>query len=565
MVSLPPDSAKEVKRRLLFLGISPRETTAPPPPYFGKAPAIGEFTLEKLNLAIDSLKNNKTGGTDELITELFKDLNEHNRNRLLLLYNEIYHQDKIPEHFNEALVVQIYKTGKIPEHYASYRPIALLNVTYKILAKMLQDRLRQELDCRIVPFQYGYRRGKSTAEPMFIARRAQEIAERHGTQLYLLALDYSKAFDSIPHHKLTECLHRMGASEKNISLVTAIYASPNIRIKIPEGISNERRQSTGIRQGCPLSPYLYIIATSCLMLDFLKDYNKLIPDTPEGAQYPTLLFADDALLLSNKAKQMSIALELIIEHSRPYNLQLNKEKCQLLVTNDLGCNVTFPDGTEVKKHASIKYLGATFSATLDTNFIVRQKLTEAAQTLRQLVPLWKEPQISRAWKLTVFNSVIRSRIFYTLDTLELTPSHQKTLDTLYYRGIRRILEKRSTYIDRFWTNERLLNEANRLARNLRENRPKHCAFSQNYRSRRKILLAHLLRAPPSNLCRLSVLTAEDQDRIATHRKKRVGRPRYTWLQECLKDAWTGHTEEPYQPEHAIPKLKDLALRRAPPF
>ena len=106
------------------------------------------------------------------------------------------------------------------------------------------------------------------------------------------------------------------------------------------------------------------------------------------------------------------------------------------------------------KHDSIKYLGATFSATLDTNFIVRQKLTEAAQTLRQLMPLWKEPQISRAWKLTAFNSVIRSRIFYTLDTLELTPSHQRTLDTIYYRGLRKTLEKLSTFIDRFWTNER---------------------------------------------------------------------------------------------------------------
>ena len=130
---------------------TPRETSATPPPLFGKAQDVGEFTLEELNLAIDSLKNNKTGGTDELITELFKDLNEHNRTRLLTLYNDIYLHEKIPEHFNEALVVQIYKSGKIPENYSSYRPIALLNVTYKILAKMLQERLRQELDHRIVP------------------------------------------------------------------------------------------------------------------------------------------------------------------------------------------------------------------------------------------------------------------------------------------------------------------------------------------------------------------------------------------------------------------------------
>ena len=164
-------------------------------------------------------------------------------------------------------------------------------------------------------FQFGYRRGKSTSEPIFIARRAQEIAERHGHQLYLLALDYSKAFDSIPHYKLAESLHRTGASKKNIALVEAIYKNPKFRIKIPEGISEEHQQVIGIRQGCPLSPYLYIVATSCLMNDFLIDYQKKIDHIPEGLKYPTLLFADDTLLLSETAKQMTDTLGLIIAHS----------------------------------------------------------------------------------------------------------------------------------------------------------------------------------------------------------------------------------------------------------
>ena len=398
-----PNDCADFFAKTHWAAITPQDT-AMPPPLHNQAGDTDRFSLEELNEAIDNLKNNKTGGTDELITELFKDLDQENRNRLLTLYNQIWQDEEIPDHFNEALVIQIYKAGKIPEQYSSYRPIALLNVTYKILAKMLQERLRQELDDRIVPFQFGYRRGKSMAEPIFIARRAQEIAERHGTQLYMLALDYSKAFDSIPHDKLTECLVRMGASPKNIALVSAIYRTPRFRIKIPEGISRELTQDIGIRQGCPLSPYLYIIATSCLTEDFLRDLQ--LTDTPEGTSFPTLLFADDTLLLTKTARQMTKALNLIIEHSRTYNLYLNKEKCQLLVTNDLGCNVLFPEGTLVKKHDTIKYLGTTFSATLDVGLITRQKLAEAAQTLRLLMPLWKDTQISKAWKLTVFNAII---------------------------------------------------------------------------------------------------------------------------------------------------------------
>ena len=203
-----------------------REQTAGKPPFHPQIPNEGPFTKEELDSAIDGLRRNKAGGPDELITELFKDLDNTNRTRLLELYNQIYDEEHIPEHFNEAHVVQIYKPGKPPEEYSSYRPIALLNITYKILAKMVQERLRASIDDKIVPFQYGYRRGKSTAEPIFIARRTQDLAERAGTPLYLLALDCSKAFDSIPHDKLLESLRRKGASEKNIALVAAIYHHP---------------------------------------------------------------------------------------------------------------------------------------------------------------------------------------------------------------------------------------------------------------------------------------------------------------------------------------------------
>ena len=174
----------------------------------------------------------------------------------------------------------------------------------------------------------------------------QELAEKQGLQLHLLALDYSKAFDFIPHDKLNECSKRKGTPTKLINLVAAIYRDPQFRIKILKD-----RQEIGIRQGCPLSPYLYIIATSCLMTDLLKDINYEDIPTPQGATYPTLLFADDTLLMTDTAAQMEQLLALVIQHSTPYNLNLNKTKCQLLVTNDNGSQVKFPDSNEVSKHA----------------------------------------------------------------------------------------------------------------------------------------------------------------------------------------------------------------------
>ena len=430
---------------------------------------------------------------------------------------------------------------------------------------MVQERLRASIDDKIVPFQYGYRRGKSTAEPIFIARRTQDLAERAGTPLYLLALDYSKAFDSIPHDKLLESLRRKGASEKNIALVAAIYHHPKFRIKIPEGISEEKPQDIGIRQGCPLSPYLYIISTSCLMLDLLKDLEREEIEPPPGTIHPTLFFADDTLLLSETAPQMTKILDLVISHSKHYNLTLNTAKCQLLVTNDPGHPVNFPDGSPVQKHDQIKYLGTIFCNNLDVNLIVRQKIADASATLRQLQPLWTHQNISPAWKLIVFNAIIRTRIFYTLETAELSHSHQKHLDTLYYRALRKILKKPSTFIDRAWTHERLLNTANSIAKATNKQAATHTDFSKYYKIQRRKLLGHLLRAPLNHPGRKAVLTEDGRDLSEINTRKRVGRPRYTWFQEALQEAWEEYSAAPFIISEAITHLEDLARRRTPPF
>ena len=301
------------------------------------------------------------------------------------------------------------------------------------------------------------------------------------------------------------------------------------------------------------------------MTDLLKDLTREDFNPPLGTQYPTLLFADDTLLLAETAHQMNKLLALVIDHSSEYNLRLNTTKCQLLVTNDPGLQVTFPDGREVTKHTQIKYLGTIFCQNLEVNTIIRQKLADAATTLRQLQPLWTHQQIPPAWKLIVFNAIIRTRIFYTLETVELTNSHQRLLDTLYYRGLRKILKKPSTFIDRAWTHERLLNTANSIARAANKQAATHTDFSKYYRIQRRKLLGHLLRAPVNHPGRKAILTEEGRDLSEISTRKRVGRPRYTWFQEALREAWEEFSAAPFNIPEAIPHLEELARRRTPPF
>ena len=85
--------------------------------------------------------------------------------------------------------------------------------------------------------------------------------------LYCLFLDWKQAFDSIDHTAMLEALRRFGLSEKMIATIQAIYASPTFQTKGPEGLVSLGEVHSGIRQGCPLSPYLFIIVLTVIFHD----------------------------------------------------------------------------------------------------------------------------------------------------------------------------------------------------------------------------------------------------------------------------------------------------------
>ena len=127
------------------------------------------FTREELDRAISRLKNNKTPGPNRVTSELIKLLEDEGRQKLLDLLNRCWETEELFEEMNQADLAVIYKKGSTdkPENY---RPIALLNIGYKLMASMIQKRLSDAIDDRIDPSQFGFRKGKSTAQPIHIYR-----------------------------------------------------------------------------------------------------------------------------------------------------------------------------------------------------------------------------------------------------------------------------------------------------------------------------------------------------------------------------------------------------------
>ena len=109
------------------------------------------------------------------------------------------------------------------------------------------------------------------SQPLFITRRMPDQAEQANEKLFLVFLDWEKAFDKVDQEKLLEAMQRLGLPKKMINVLASFYVNPRFRIKDREGKSTYRTQKAGIRQGCPLSPYLFLIVMTVMFHDIHED------------------------------------------------------------------------------------------------------------------------------------------------------------------------------------------------------------------------------------------------------------------------------------------------------
>ena len=218
----------------------------------------GPITMDELDRVVRKLKRNKSPGPDDITTDWVKDLDAECRQLLLELLNEWWNNESMTEEMDQARVASLYKKGD-PKKQENYRPISLLNVFYKIIAAVIHKRLEAGLDERIHDTQFGFRKSKATTQALFTARRIQEFAERAGLPGAMIFLDWEKEFDKLDHQKLLEVLWSYNIPEKLYNLIKHIYTAPKFQVNI-EGVRSQwHRQKAGIRQGCPLSPYLFIL------------------------------------------------------------------------------------------------------------------------------------------------------------------------------------------------------------------------------------------------------------------------------------------------------------------
>ena len=280
----------------------------------------------------------------------------------------------------------------------------------------MQRRLASAIDHDLQPTQFGFRAARSTSIPITCIKRVVEKAYASQDPAILVFLDWEKAFDRIRQDKLMECLERMNVDPKMIKAIRSLYSDPTFAVEIGTKTSEWYKQERGIRQGCPLSPYLFLIVMTVLCKDVHAELN-LSRGILHPLGYSELRYADDTVLITNNVNAMNRLLEKIEHHAAYYGLKFNQNKCVALTINT-NARPQFANCQKVHFETSTIYLGANINKQDDSKLDMETRLGACFAMLNKLNFFWSPIR----FKLNVFDAVIRSKLLHSLKTVHLTPS-----------------------------------------------------------------------------------------------------------------------------------------------
>ncbi len=145
---------------------------------------------------------------------------------------------------------------------------------------------------------------------------------------FILFLDFYKAFDTIEHHFIFSALKKFGFGNYFIKTIKTLYFNGNCSIKLRTGTSLRFNLNRGIRQGCPISPYLFLLCSQ-LLADSIKQ-STLRGITVADNIITISQLADDTTLFFKDAEEIPKAINIISIFSKASGLHLNMNKCELL-------------------------------------------------------------------------------------------------------------------------------------------------------------------------------------------------------------------------------------------
>lgn len=276
------------------------------------------------------LNANKAPGPDGLTSGFFKEAWEVVGNEVTNSITQFFQTGFLPPAINATILTLVPKfpgASKVTD----FRPISCLNTVYKVISRLLVRRLKPILPTLILPSQTAFVQGRLLLENTVLAGELINGYHRNkGVKRITIKVDIAKAFDTLSWDFLFSCLHGMGVPQMFLHWLSSCICKTSFMVGYNGTVNGYFKGTRGLRQGDPLSPYLFVIAMNCLshMLNAVADQSRSkYHKNCKKIKLTHLSFADDLLIFTEgNIDSVQCVLQVLKEFEERSGLAVSMQK-----------------------------------------------------------------------------------------------------------------------------------------------------------------------------------------------------------------------------------------------
>ena len=388
--------------------------------------------VEKL---LSTLQPHKASGPDRIPNRVLKELASEVAPAITAIFNQTLSTGTIPSDWSKALVTPIYKKGNIHSP-ANYRPVSLTTVTCKILEHIICTNILAHMEKHemLSSVQHGFRKTHSCESQLLTTLDDFYTSYDAKIQTDVGVLDFSRAFDTVPHQRLLGKLAHYGIQGTTLGWIEAFLTGRSMRVIVDGEESGSAPVTSGVPQGSVLGPLLFNI--------FINDMPKVVT---EGTKIR--LFADDCLAykeIKTPDDQQTLQKDLTSLQlwAERWGMKFNPSKCNIMHISRTKPISKYYEicGQILSTVDSAKYLGVTITSDLAWHEQASYAAKKANSALHLVSRNLKH--CSRATRATAYLTLVRPKLEYCASVWDPYKKEDiQTLEMVNRRAARSVYKK----------------------------------------------------------------------------------------------------------------------------
>jgi len=384
-------------------------------------------------LAIAAMHDKKSPGSDGLPPEFYKRFFHLFGKEFVEIFNS--ELDRLSDSQRIGVITLLCKDASKADTLSAWRPITLLNIDYKIISKVILNKLKPISKSIVSSSQTCGVKGRSIFDNLHFLRNVFDYCKARDLPCIALCFDQAKAFDRIEHRYLLHILERLGLGPNIIKLITLLYTDIYSSVLINGFLSDLFTVTRSMRQGCGLSPLLYAFCIEPLIFRIKSSLLfKGIP-MPNSSEARIAVHADDSTVLASNVNSVEIALNYFDIYCKASGAKLNLDKSVAFVVNDFANLLGWPSW--LSKVKTVKICGIHFgrdAETIDEESLIN-KISIKLQYFRNFLPS------SLHTRVAFLNTFILTKVWYLANVKLISTVTINSINKLLFNFLWKKTEK----------------------------------------------------------------------------------------------------------------------------